>query len=267
MRLIAYWNHFYRVEDTKALWNAVQDLVSEEQAIDVKEVGYQFLYSLIEGQYSNLGLLRLGTIVHQVQYCRMSGTYCNNAAFFRILGTHNAQYCSIMKWKLQILKQLTKNGRDLSPFEVRLCCDGPIAFLRIIQQEIGYLLLQWLTGATTGNEATTISGNNAVSEAVSIPSSNSSSIPITPTSSDTSIVSSSGLPSKIIDSEYLNGLLSLLTNITKYSFAFIEEPAKTGIIKSVCTICNNSTNIATVEGCITYFDVIVCNSQINVLTN
>ena len=51
--------------------------------------------------------------------------------------------------------------------------------------------------------------------------------------------------------------MTLLTNITKYSFTFLEEPAKAGLIKSVCAICNNSTTVNIVEACIGLFDVLV----------
>ncbi len=65
-----YLIHFYhffktRMDDVLTVWATVKDLVEEEQPPEVREIGFQAMNALINGQYQQLGTLRLGTMIHR----------------------------------------------------------------------------------------------------------------------------------------------------------------------------------------------------------
>lgn len=119
-----------RIENVKLVWIAVQDLLGEDQPIDARQAGFQFISALIDGQYNELGSLRLCT----------SSLLANISAFFRIMETYNVN----PDWKLDVLKALTRGGRDISPFEVT-----NIFYLINSKRELGTILLQWLNSSET----------------------------------------------------------------------------------------------------------------------
>lgn len=96
---------------------AIQDLIAPDQPPDVQEIAFQFVCALIEGQYADLGLMRVGECALG---CGRGGASfgpdaaCDGAGFFHVVKSAAVP----VDWRLEVLKQLTKDGRDLAPFEV-----------------------------------------------------------------------------------------------------------------------------------------------------
>lgn len=83
-----------------------QDLLSKDQATDVRHLEFAFLIALVRGQYDRLGILR--------------------AHFFRVVKQYDHPDDIIPRFEL--LQALTDNGKDSLYFE----------------EEVGSFLLGWL---------------------------------------------------------------------------------------------------------------------------
>jgi hypothetical protein len=86
----------YRVDDISSVWSAVKDLFDDDKSNEVKLFGFTLLQALIEGQYDQLSPSTRGE-------------------FFRIIAKHRRNSPSM--WS-DSLVALTRNGRDIVPFEV-----------------------------------------------------------------------------------------------------------------------------------------------------
>jgi tuberous sclerosis protein 2 len=90
----------------QAIWRAVQDLLDRSQPADVRQAVLQFTQCLVQGQYSELGVMR--------------------AHFFRVIQSHQVEEDS--QQRLELLIALTLGGKDIQYFE----------------EEIGPFLAEWI---------------------------------------------------------------------------------------------------------------------------
>lgn len=62
---------------------------------------------------------------------------------------------------------------------------------------------------------------------------------------------------KGFESQFLEDLLNLVTNIAKFNWALLEDTDKPELIHNICLICDSAQSIAIVGTCLTLFDVMV----------
>jgi tuberous sclerosis protein 2 len=84
----------------------VQDLLDRSQPADVRQAVLQFMQCLVQGQYSELGVMR--------------------AHFFQVIQSHQVEEDS--QQRLELLIALTLGGKDIQYFE----------------EEIGPFLAEWI---------------------------------------------------------------------------------------------------------------------------
>jgi hypothetical protein len=232
----------YTFSDMTEVWVCVKDLdlLSPDMPFDARNVAFQFMIACIKGQHSdNLGFLRV--------------------IFYDCIKSHNVK--EDFEIRLLALKELCKDGRDISPFEKNLV----------------KLLSEWVN-ETVQQLDVQITSDHQKEHAKSVPPSSSSSTTSSqqdesntpfPLSTSSNRSSSSATITEASDSDSsiqqqrkseptrLQSVVNLLINVIKFNFAQFEEPDISRLIEDISIACKKSKDVSDIECCLRFWDVVV----------
>ncbi|CAG8652148.1 1358_t:CDS:1, partial [Ambispora leptoticha] len=188
----------YTLSNVTEVWVPVRDLLSPNMPQDARHVAFQFMISCIQGQYNELGLLR--------------------AIFYDSIKAHEvAEDFSI---KFETLRELCKDGRDISSFE----------------KNIGKLLSEWINQTIKRMEEDMESLTTSPS-----PPSEYHNINMT-----------------TIEHSKLQSIINLLINVVKFNFTQFEEHDIKIFINDIATVCKHRfADLTDIQCCQSFCDVVV----------
>ncbi|CAB4476953.1 hypothetical protein RhiirA1_419280 [Rhizophagus irregularis] len=231
----------YTFSDMTEVWVCVRDLdlLSPDMPFDARNVAFQFMIACIKGQHSdNLGFLRV--------------------IFYDCIKSHNVK--EDFEIRLLALKELCKDGRDISPFEKNL--------VKLLSEWVNETVQQLdvqLTSDHQKEHAKSVPPSSSSSTTSSqqdesntsfptLTSSNRSSTSATITEasdSDTTIQQKNSEPTR------LQSVVNLLINVIKFNFAQFEEPDISRLIEDISIACKKSKDVSDIECCLRFWDVVV----------
>ncbi|KAF9920789.1 Tuberous sclerosis 2-like protein [Linnemannia zychae] len=194
----------YPFQHVSELWIAVEDLLEAGVPHNARKAAWNFMVACIRGQFEDLGMLR--------------------AIFYQVINNH--EIWEDFDDKLQALKELTNNGRDVYGFE----------------KNIVRLLAHWI--ASSYEQA-------KVSQHISQQR-------LGMQKSTTSLASLSSAPHVILLQKpipHFDTTIALLINVVKFNFVFFDELEIANLLDLLHTICINAPeDTAHIVG---FLDVIV----------
>ncbi|KAK3815182.1 MAG: hypothetical protein J3Q66DRAFT_314331 [Benniella sp.] len=186
------------------LWVAVSDLLEAGVPNNARKAAWNFMVACIKGQFEDLGMLR--------------------AIFYQTINNH--EIWEDFDDKLQALKELTNNGRDVYGFE----------------KNIVRLLAHWISSSfEQAKVAQHISQQRLGMQ-----------------KSTTSLVTLSSTPQLILLQKpipHFDTTMALLINVVKFNFVFIDELEIASLLDLLHTICINAPEDT--QHTIGFLDVIV----------
>ncbi|GET01940.1 potential GTPase Activating protein [Rhizophagus clarus] len=232
----------YTFSDMTEVWVCVRDLdlLSPDMPFDARNVAFQFMIACIKGQHSdNLGFLRV--------------------IFYDCIKSHNVK--EDFEIRLLALKELCKDGRDISPFEKNL--------VKILSEWVNETVQQLdvqITSDYQKEHAKSLPPSSSSSTTSSQQDDSNISFPLS-TSSNRS--SSSATITEASDSDIilqqqkkseptrLQSVVNLLINVVKFNFAQFEEPDISRLIEDISIACKKSKDVSDIECCLRFWDVVV----------
>ncbi|KAF9207552.1 Tuberous sclerosis 2-like protein [Haplosporangium sp. Z 27] len=194
----------YPFQHTSELWIAVSDLLEAGVPNNARKAVWNFMNACIRGQFDDLGMLR--------------------AIFYQVI--HNHEMWDDFDDKLQALKELTKNGRDVYGFE----------------KNIARLLAHWIESSfEQAKVAQHVSQQRLGMQ-----------------KSTTSLATLSSTPQMILLQKpipHFDTTMALLINVVRFNFVFFDEIEISSLLDLLHTICINAPEDT--QHTIGFLDVIV----------
>ncbi|KAF9967583.1 Tuberous sclerosis 2-like protein, partial [Actinomortierella ambigua] len=194
----------YPFQHTSELWVAVEDLLEAGVPHRARKTVWSFMIACIHGQFEDLGMLR--------------------AVFYQAINKH--EIWEDFDDKLQALKELTNDGRDVYGFE----------------KNIVRLLSHWVDSSFEQAKV----AQHIKQQRVGMQK------------STTSLPASSSTPHLILLTKpipHLEAIMALLINVVRFNFVFFEEDEIAGLLQLLYTICINAPE--DIPHTIGFLDVIV----------
>ncbi|KAF9358041.1 Tuberous sclerosis 2-like protein [Mortierella sp. NVP85] len=186
------------------LWVAVSDLLETGVPNNARKAAWNFMIACIKGQFEDLGMLR--------------------AIFYQTINNH--EIWEDFDDKLQALKELTNNGRDVYGFE----------------KNIVRLLAHWISSSFEQAKVAQHMSQQRLGMQ----------------KSTTSLVTLSSTPQLILLQKpipHFDTTMALLINVVKFNFVFIDELEIASLLDLLHTICINAPEDT--QHTIGFLDVIV----------
>ncbi|KAF9181725.1 Tuberous sclerosis 2-like protein [Haplosporangium sp. Z 767] len=179
----------YPFQHTSELWVAVEDLLEAGVPHNARKAAWNFMIACIRGQFEDLGMLR--------------------AIFYQAINNH--EIWEDFDDKLQALKELTNNGRDVYGFE----------------KNIVRLLAHWIASSFEQAKVTQHVSQQRLGMQ----------------KSTTSLASLSSTPQLILLQKpipHFDTTMALLINVVKFNFVFFDELEIARLLDLLHTICINA---------------------------
>ncbi|KAF9911002.1 Tuberous sclerosis 2-like protein [Lobosporangium transversale] len=179
----------YPFQHTSELWVAVSDLLEAGVPHNARKTAWNFMIACIQGQFEDLGMLR--------------------AIFYQTINSH--EIWEDFDDKLQALKELTNNGRDVYGFE----------------KNIVRLLAHWISSSFEQAKVTQHMSQQRVGMQ----------------KSTTSLATLSSTPQSILLQKpipHFNTTMALLVNVVRFNFVFFDELEIASLLDLLHTICINA---------------------------
>ncbi|KAI1310532.1 Tuberous sclerosis 2-like protein [Mortierella claussenii] len=179
----------YPFQHISELWMAVADLLEAGVPHNARKAAWNFMIACIRGQFDDLGMLR--------------------AIFYQAINNH--EIWEDFNDKLQALRELTKDGRDVYGFE----------------KNIVRLLAHWINSSFEQAKVTQHISQQRLGMQ----------------KSSTSLATLSSTPQSIVLQKpipHFDTTLALLTNVLKFNFVFFDELEIASLLDLLHTICINA---------------------------
>ncbi|KAF9161227.1 Tuberous sclerosis 2-like protein, partial [Mortierella sp. AD011] len=194
----------YPFQHVSDLWVAVSDLLEAGVPHNARKAAWNFMNACIRGQFEDLGMLR--------------------ALFYQVI--HNHEIWEDFDDKLQALKELTKDGRDIYGFE----------------KNIARLLAHWIESSFDQAKVAQHMSQQRLGMQ----------------KSTTSLATLSSTPQMILLQKpipHFDTTMALLVNVVKFNFVFFDELEIASLLDLLHTICINAPEDT--QHTIGFLDVIV----------
>ncbi|KAF9104645.1 Tuberous sclerosis 2-like protein [Mortierella sp. AM989] len=179
----------YPFQHVSELWVAVSDLLEAGVPHNARKAAWNFMNACIRGQFDDLGMLR--------------------AIFYQVI--HGHEIWEDFDDKLQALKELTNNGRDVYGFE----------------KNIALLLAHWIESSFDQAKVAQHMGQQRLGMQ----------------KSTTSLTTLSSTPQMILLQKpipHFDTTMALLINVVRFNFVFFDELEIASLLDLLHTICINA---------------------------